>query len=90
MDIVTTILGLFGGGWGTAVAVIGALVGFFILKKAWTNFKQKQAHIDSKDKHVSDHAKVIGDNQSDNANAQSAKDKANASKAKAKQEFRTP
>jgi len=75
MDMIKNLIGLIGGGWGSAIAALGAIVLFFLLKGEWKKFQENKADKDAKDQFTKDHQKQIEDNQSAEAQAKAAKEK---------------
>ena len=57
------------GGWGSAVAVIAALILSFVLRNWWQNYKQTKALKDGQDQAVVDHSKILEDHQHDTEQA---------------------
>jgi len=74
MAWLTSILGLVGGGWGSAVAILALIGAAVYFMRLWNKAKQDKAGKDTKDKAVEDHAKIIDKN--DAASAQIKKDDA--------------
>jgi len=82
MGIITSILGVFGGGWGTFAAVIAVGIFGMIGFKAYNKAKQDKAANDTKDKHATDKHKQTEQGQKqandmkndDEANEDAAKD----------------
>lgn len=71
LDWIMKIGGMFlgGGGWGSAVAIVGAIALFFILRNWWNTEKQKKAEKDQKDNQIIDHEKIIKDHHADQSQA---------------------
>lgn len=62
-SIISGVMGLAGGGWGSTIAVIGALVGIFVINRMWKNYKAKQLHEQSENTSAQDQTNVIIKNQ---------------------------
>lgn len=84
-SIISTVLGLIGGGWGSAVAAIALIGALLYVKHLWTKFQEEKAVNDGKtqaakdqqnaiDKNTQQGQTVVGDE------AKAEKDKADAIK----------
>lgn len=62
MSWITSLLGIAGGGWGSAVAVIALIVGVIYVKHLWNKYVQEKADKETKDQAVEDHLKVVDKN----------------------------
>jgi uncharacterized membrane protein len=69
-------MGIAGGGWGSAIAIIGLIVGIFIIRRMWSNYRAKQVHEQSENISAQDQTNVIIGGQQ--AEAQMKKDEAAA------------
>lgn len=61
-SIITTILGVIGGGWGSAVAAILVIGAVLYIKHLWTKYQQDQAVKDGKTEAIKDQQNSIDKN----------------------------
>ena len=78
-NIVSGLFGVAGGGWGSAAAVIGLLVGLWLIVRAWKRWRAEAAHKDTEDQAAKDQAGVIQGNAT--SEAQAKKDEQSAADA---------